>query len=103
MEAKRCALNEIAARQGAADEKRQKETDRQQKVARVSQSAVKSRCPFVKVTTEAPAGRSAYARRSAHGSSGPAKVGCSQQNDRLLVSILRSLVRCINRARFHWS
>jgi hypothetical protein len=34
------ALDEIAARQGAADEKRQKEAERQQKAARVSQSAV---------------------------------------------------------------
>ena len=40
MEAKRRALDEIAARQGAADEKRQKEAERQQKAARVSQSAV---------------------------------------------------------------
>jgi hypothetical protein len=40
MEAKRRALDEIAARQCAADEKRQKCVDRQQQAAMVSQSAV---------------------------------------------------------------
>jgi hypothetical protein len=40
MEAKRRALDEIAARQRAADERRQKEADLQQQAAVVSQSAV---------------------------------------------------------------
>jgi hypothetical protein len=40
MEAKRRALDEIAARQRAADEKRQQEIERQQPGAVVSQSAV---------------------------------------------------------------
>ena len=39
MEAKRRALDEIAARQRTADEKRQKEAERQQQAAVVSQSA----------------------------------------------------------------
>jgi len=38
LEAKRCALDEIAARQRAADEKRQQEIKRQQRVAMVSQT-----------------------------------------------------------------
>jgi hypothetical protein len=40
MEAKRRALDEIAARQRSADEKRKKEAQRQQKVAAASQAAV---------------------------------------------------------------
>jgi uncharacterized protein VirK/YbjX len=40
MEAKRRALDEIATRQRAADEKRQQELERQQQAAVVSQSAV---------------------------------------------------------------
>jgi regulator of PEP synthase PpsR (kinase-PPPase family) len=40
MEAKRRALNEIAARQNAADQKRKAEAERQQQVAAVSQSVV---------------------------------------------------------------
>ena len=40
MEAKRRALDEIAARQRAADEKRKDEAERQQQAAVVSQSAV---------------------------------------------------------------
>ena len=40
MEAKRRALDKIAARQGAADEKRWREAEQQQKVTRASQSAV---------------------------------------------------------------
>lgn len=40
MEAKRRALDEIAARQRAADEKRQQEFERQQQAAVVPQSAV---------------------------------------------------------------
>ena len=40
MEAKRRALDEIAARQRAADEKRPNETELQQRPAIVSQSAV---------------------------------------------------------------
>jgi len=40
MEAKRCALDEIATRQRAADEKRKAEAERQQEVAAVSQSAL---------------------------------------------------------------
>jgi hypothetical protein len=39
MEAKRHALDEIAAQQGAADEKRKAEGERQQQVAVVSQAA----------------------------------------------------------------
>jgi hypothetical protein len=38
MEAKRRALDEIAARQGAADEKRQKDAEKQQQAATVSES-----------------------------------------------------------------
>lgn len=34
---------------------------------------------------------------------GPGKVGCSQQNTRLVLSIWRSLVRCINRNAFRRS
>ena len=46
MEAKRRALDEIAARQNAADEKREEESERREKVAVVSQSAlVSSRSP----------------------------------------------------------
>ena len=40
MEAKRRALDEIAARQCAADEKRKEEAERREQVAAVSQSAV---------------------------------------------------------------
>ena len=40
MEAKRRALDEIATRQNAADEKRQKEAERQQEAATACQSAV---------------------------------------------------------------
>jgi hypothetical protein len=40
MEAKRRALDEIAARQRTADEKRQQEVERQQQAAVVSQSVV---------------------------------------------------------------
>jgi hypothetical protein len=40
MEAKRRALDEIAARQRAADEKRQKEAERHQRAAVVAQDAV---------------------------------------------------------------
>jgi hypothetical protein len=40
MEAKRRALDEIAARQCAADDKRQKEAERQQKVSTISQSGL---------------------------------------------------------------
>jgi hypothetical protein len=40
MEAKRRALEEIAARQNAADEKRKEEAERQQAAAVASQSAV---------------------------------------------------------------
>ena len=40
MEAKRRALDEIATRQGAADEKRQKEAERQQQAAMVFPSGV---------------------------------------------------------------
>jgi hypothetical protein len=40
MEAKRRALDEIAARQRAADEKRNAEAERQQQTAMVSQSTV---------------------------------------------------------------
>ena len=40
MEAKRCALDEIAARQCAADEKRKEEAEPREQVAAVSQSAV---------------------------------------------------------------
>jgi hypothetical protein len=40
MEAKRRALDEIAARQSVADEKRREEAERQQAAAVVSQSAV---------------------------------------------------------------
>jgi hypothetical protein len=40
MEAKRRALDEIAARQNAADEKREAEAERQQKTAVVSQPVV---------------------------------------------------------------
>lgn len=40
MEAKRRALDEIAARQKAADKKRQKEAERQQQAATVSQPAL---------------------------------------------------------------
>jgi Phage integrase family len=40
MEAKQRALDEIAARQRAVDEKRQKELERQQEAAAVSQSVV---------------------------------------------------------------
>ena len=40
MEAKRRALEEIAARQNAADEKRQREAERREQAAVASQSAV---------------------------------------------------------------
>ena len=40
MEAKRRALDDIAERQGAADEKRQKEAERREQAAAVSQVAV---------------------------------------------------------------
>ena len=40
MEAKRCALDEIAARQRAADEKRQHEIQRQQAAVVVSESVI---------------------------------------------------------------
>jgi hypothetical protein len=40
MEAKRRALDEIAARQIAADEKRQKEAEQRQQAAAVSQPAI---------------------------------------------------------------
>jgi hypothetical protein len=40
MEAKRCALDEIASRQRAAEEKRRKEAERREQGAVVSQSAV---------------------------------------------------------------
>jgi uncharacterized protein VirK/YbjX len=40
MEAKRRALDEIASRQRAADERRQKETERREQGAMVPQSAV---------------------------------------------------------------
>jgi hypothetical protein len=40
MEAKRRALDEIAARQTSADEKRRKEAERQEKAASIVQSAV---------------------------------------------------------------
>jgi hypothetical protein len=40
MEAKRRALDEIAARQPAADEKREEEGERREQVAVVSQSAL---------------------------------------------------------------
>ena len=40
MEAKRRALDEIAARQGAADEKRKEEAKRQQQAAVATQAAV---------------------------------------------------------------
>ena len=40
MEANRCALDEIAARQRAADEKRQQEAQRQPLAAVIPQSAV---------------------------------------------------------------
>jgi hypothetical protein len=44
MEAKRRSLDEIAARQNAADEKRQKEALRQQEAASASQIAVVLGC-----------------------------------------------------------
>ena len=40
MEAKRRALDEIAARQRAADEKRKAETERRERITTVSQEAV---------------------------------------------------------------